>query len=188
MGRAILEQQHARQRPALALLTMRTAALGLGRQTGRLQRKPGHGVAVPLLQLLGKMPHREVAIEPLIKSSHPRSVPPPAPAAARACQAADPAIPPAHPRHTGPSTGGNAGPTCQAAPRPPPPSAAACDGVPTPLRIEAQKTSHNALVRRIAPSRTGGELGGQLTRYERGQLTRHQHTQRRTIAAASPSP
>jgi len=45
MGRAILEQQPARQRPALALLAARPAALGLGRQTRRLQRKPRHGVA-----------------------------------------------------------------------------------------------------------------------------------------------
>jgi hypothetical protein len=30
-------------------------------------------------------------------------------------------------------------------------------------------------VRRIAPSRTGDELGGQLTRYEGGQLIRRRH-------------
>ena len=179
MGRAVLEQQHARQRPALALLAMRTAALGLRRQTRRLQREPGHGVAelvaVPLLQLLVKMLHGEVAIEFLIKLVASAPVPPPAPAAARACQAADPAIPPAHPRHTGPSAGGNAGPTC-------PSSSPASSAVSRRLRWRSNassnrstKTSHNALVRRIAPSRTGGELGGQLTRYERGQLTRHQH-------------
>jgi len=76
MGRAVLEQQHARQWSALTPLTVRTATPSLGRQTRRLQRKPGHGVtefvAVPSLQLLVKVLHREIAIEFLVKPPHPR--------------------------------------------------------------------------------------------------------------------
>jgi L-fuconolactonase len=38
-------------------------------------------------------------------------------------------------------------------------------------------------VRRIAPSRTGDELGGQLTRYEGGQLIRRRHYAKEVYAA-----
>jgi len=41
MGRAILSQQHARQRPALALLAMHAAQGGLALQPRRLQRRRG---------------------------------------------------------------------------------------------------------------------------------------------------
>src|SRR6202035_1994174 len=56
VGRAVLEQQHAGQRPTLTLLAMRAAApLLLVDEAGSLQRKPGYrvaeGVVVPPLHL-----------------------------------------------------------------------------------------------------------------------------------------
>jgi hypothetical protein len=75
MGRAVLEQQHARQRPALPLLAVGTAAPRFRHQPGRLQRRLGHGVAelvtVPLHQLLVEVLHREVAVALPIKRVHP---------------------------------------------------------------------------------------------------------------------
>ncbi len=79
MRRAILEQQHAGQRPALALRAVAAAAPLLRRhQPGRLQRQPGHRVgqfvAVPLHQLLMEMLHREIAVAFLVEHLHPRQL------------------------------------------------------------------------------------------------------------------
>ncbi len=79
MRRAVLEQQHAGQWPALALLAMPAAAPFLRRdQPGRVQRQPGHRVAelvaVPLHQLLVEMLHREVAVAFLVEGLHPRQL------------------------------------------------------------------------------------------------------------------
>ena len=76
MGRAVLKEKHARQRPALALLAVRTAALRLARQTCRLRRKTRHGVAelvaMPLLHLLVEVLHREIAVALLVEPPHAR--------------------------------------------------------------------------------------------------------------------
>jgi hypothetical protein len=88
MGRAVLEQQHAGERPwafspracpvGLALLAMGAAPLRLGDHAARLQRQPCHGVAevvmVPLLQLLVEMLHREVAVALLVEDLHARQL------------------------------------------------------------------------------------------------------------------
>ena len=170
MGRAVLEQQHARQRPALAPLAVRTATPGLGRQTRRLQRKPGHGVtelvAVPFLQLLVKMLHSEIAIELLVKPPHPRQF-----------------------RLWSPTRRSLAKPPIMQSLRtilvildhqPAEMSARHAKQLasllrrqpPLPMALQRLfKPKHENLpyapVRRIAPSRTGSEHGGQLTRYER---------------------
>jgi hypothetical protein len=79
VGRAVLEQQHAGQRPPFALFAMSaTAPLVLDDEASSLQRQPGHRVAervvVPLLQLLVKMLHREVAVALLIEDLHTRQL------------------------------------------------------------------------------------------------------------------
>jgi hypothetical protein len=79
MLRAVLEKQHAGQRPALALLAVPAVAPLLRRdQAGRVQRQPGHRVAeivaVPLHQLLVEMLHREVAVALLVEDLHPREL------------------------------------------------------------------------------------------------------------------
>jgi len=79
MRRAVLEQQHAGQRPALALLAVRAAApLPRRHQPGSLQRQPRHRVgelvAVPLHQLLVEMLHREVAVALPVEHLHSRQL------------------------------------------------------------------------------------------------------------------
>jgi hypothetical protein len=75
MGRAVLKQQHSRQRPAQPLLAVGAAALGFRHQPGRLQRQLGHRVAelviVPLHHLLVEVLDREVAVALPIKFVHP---------------------------------------------------------------------------------------------------------------------
>ena len=78
MGRAVLEQQHARQRPPQALLAVRAAALRLRNQAGGLQRQPRHRVAqlvaVPAHKLLVEMLRREVAVALPVKLVHPQKL------------------------------------------------------------------------------------------------------------------
>src|SRR6516225_5378608 len=75
MGRAVLKQQHSRQRPPRPLLAVGAPTLGFRHQPGRLQRRLGHRVAqlvmVPLHQLLVEVLHREVAVALPIKFVHP---------------------------------------------------------------------------------------------------------------------
>ena len=78
MGRAVLEQQHARQRPALPLLAVRAAPFALRHQSRRLQGEPRHGVAelvvVLLDEMLVKMLDVEIAIPFLEKPLHARQL------------------------------------------------------------------------------------------------------------------
>ena len=66
VARAVLEQQHARQRPPWTLLAMRRPALGLLHQPRSLQGQPGHRVAQPIamvaLKLLVRMLGRVIEI------------------------------------------------------------------------------------------------------------------------------
>ena len=78
MGRAVLEQQHPRQRPALPLLAVRAAPFVLRHQSRRLQREPRHGVAelvvMPLDEMLVKMLRVEIAVAFLEEPLHPREL------------------------------------------------------------------------------------------------------------------
>jgi hypothetical protein len=79
MGRAVLKQQHSRQRPAYPLLAMGTPPFGLLRQPGSLQRQPRHRVAEPVVmptnKLLVEVLYREVAVALAVKLLHARKLP-----------------------------------------------------------------------------------------------------------------
>lgn len=78
MGRAVLEEQHARQRPALAPLAMHAAALRRAHQPGGVQRQPGHRVAqlvaVPLDEMLVEVLHVHAAVALLVETLHARQL------------------------------------------------------------------------------------------------------------------
>jgi hypothetical protein len=78
MRRAVLEQQHPRQRPALPLLAMRAATVALRHQSRCLQREPRHGVAelvvMVLDEMLVKMLGVEIAVAFLEQPLHAREL------------------------------------------------------------------------------------------------------------------
>jgi len=75
VARAVLMQQHARKRPAWALLAVRRTLRRLAHQARRVQSELRHRVAkhivVPLLQLLVEVLHRKVRVLVPVKPQHP---------------------------------------------------------------------------------------------------------------------
>ena len=75
VARPVLVQQHARQRPAWTLLAVRRTLRRLPHQARRVQGELRHGVAqhiaMPLLQLLVEVLHREVRVFVPEQPQHP---------------------------------------------------------------------------------------------------------------------
>src|SRR3978361_1708880 len=75
MRRAVLKQQHPRQRPPLALLAVLAPQRRLAHQSSRLQSHPGDRVAKLVVvlpdQRLVKMPDREVSVTIPEQLAHP---------------------------------------------------------------------------------------------------------------------
>ena len=170
MCRTVLEQQHARQRSARTPLTMCAAPLRLRHQAGRLERQAGHRVAelvaVSTHQLLVKVLHREVAVAITVELPHAIQLAHRSPS--RRHLADPPIAKTLDPFIRKANTQSTELPARH-------PQQLACllrrQARPPVWRNASSKrltkTSHSARVRRIDPSRTGGELGGQLTRYKR---------------------